>query len=394
MNIANCYFEKKDFIKARNYYQRILKTFYQLKDSSQIVLAYINLGNISSNLDNGKEAFYYFNRATELLQTYKNQSFLSTTYLELGSLYYKLENNAMARKYLELCLQNSSGNESKSNSMQALQHLSMIEEKEGNSSMAFHYFKQYISIKDSIMNDETHKKIAEIQWKYDFHKKVYENELLQKKYEIKKRQNTIIALASASVILVVLMLTGLIFLANRNLKKSVRLKELDNNILQEKIKTDEKISALEKFRYQTEIEARNKEMTTTSLQLAAKNEILSNILHTLDKINEVKSIEKESYKELRKTIEKSLNLDNDWNQFKELFDRVHNSFFISIKQICPRLSETELRFCAYLRINLQNKEIAKMLNISTETVKTTRYRIRKKLNLDNKTNLEDFIRNI
>jgi len=394
LNIANCYFEKKDYLKARNCYHNILQTFLRLKDSSQIVLAFVNLSNIGKNLNNTKEAYYYMDRAMEYLKTYNNQSLLSFAYLELGSLYYDSGKYPLAKKYLELSLKNSVGSESKSNSMQALQNLSMIEEKEGNCNLSLKYFRQYVSIKDSIMNDETHKKIADIQWKYDLQKKDYENEILQKKYEIKKRQNTIITLASTSIILLVLMLSWLIILTNRNLKKSVQLKELDNNILQERIQTDEKISALEKIRYQTEIESKNKEMTTTSLQLAAKNEILSNILNSLDKINDAKSIDKESYKELRKTIEKNLNLDNDWNQFKEMFDRIHHDFFVSIKQLCPKLSETELRFCAYLRINLQNKEIAKMLNITTETVKTTRYRIRKKLNLDNKTNLDDFIRNI
>lgn len=394
LNIANCYFEKKDYLKARNCYHNILQTFLRLKDSSQIVLAFVNLSNIGKNMKNTKEAFYYMSRAMEYLKYYNNRSLLSFAYLELGSLYYDSGKYPLAKKYLELSLKNSVGSESKSNSMQALQNLSMIEEKEGNCSLSLKYFKRYASIKDSIMNDETHKKIADIQWKYDLHKKDYENELLQKKYEIKKRQNTIITLASTSIILLILMLGWLIILTNRNLKKSVQLKELDNNILQERIRADEKISALEKNRYQTEIESKNKEMTTTSLQLAAKNEILSDILNSLDKINDAKSIDKESYKELRKTIEKNLNLDNDWNQFKEMFDRIHHDFFVSIKQRCPKLSETELRFCAYLRINLQNKEIAKMLNITTETVKTTRYRIRKKLDLDNKTNLDDFIRNI
>nr|NQU91355.1 hypothetical protein [Bacteroidota bacterium] len=57
----------------------------------------------------------------------------------------------------------------------------------------------------------------------------------------------------------------------------------------------------------------------------------------------------------------------------------------------PNLTQNELKLCSYLRMNLSTKEIAQMLNISLESVTTKRYRLRKKLQLENEENLVEFI---
>lgn len=57
----------------------------------------------------------------------------------------------------------------------------------------------------------------------------------------------------------------------------------------------------------------------------------------------------------------------------------------------PDLSPNDLRFCAYLRLNLTSKEIAPLLNISIKSVETRRYRLRKKLNLEHEDNLVSYI---
>jgi DNA-binding CsgD family transcriptional regulator len=101
-----------------------------------------------------------------------------------------------------------------------------------------------------------------------------------------------------------------------------------------------------------------------------------------------------SFNDLKRIIKENLNVDKDWEQFKSMFEKVNQDFFVKIKLIIPELSENELRLCAYLRINLANHEIARILNISPYTLKSNRYRIRKKLNLESRIQLEDYIRGI
>jgi DNA-binding CsgD family transcriptional regulator len=57
----------------------------------------------------------------------------------------------------------------------------------------------------------------------------------------------------------------------------------------------------------------------------------------------------------------------------------------------PGLSSTDLKLCAYLRLNLTSKEIAQLLNISLKGVEISRYRVRKKLNLSTEVHLYDFL---
>ena len=83
--------------------------------------------------------------------------------------------------------------------------------------------------------------------------------------------------------------------------------------------------------------------------------------------------------------------EDDWQNFSFHFDQVHHNFIARIKEDYPVLSPTDLKLCAYLRLNLTTKEIAPLLNISPRGVEISRYRLRKKLNLDGDVNLNTFM---
>lgn len=61
------------------------------------------------------------------------------------------------------------------------------------------------------------------------------------------------------------------------------------------------------------------------------------------------------------------------------FEQIHKYFFNQLKIIDPDLTKRELRLCAFVKMNLSNKEIAPLLNISVRGVETARYRVRKRL---------------
>lgn len=65
-----------------------------------------------------------------------------------------------------------------------------------------------------------------------------------------------------------------------------------------------------------------------------------------------------------------------------------------MKSLHPELTSSDLKLCAYLRLNLTSKEIAPLLNISVKSVEIKRYRLRKKMNLDRNENLTDYILSI
>jgi DNA-binding CsgD family transcriptional regulator len=79
------------------------------------------------------------------------------------------------------------------------------------------------------------------------------------------------------------------------------------------------------------------------------------------------------------------------NTFEIQMDELHQDFFRKLKEKYPELSNNDLRWCAYLKIGLNSKEIADILNIQPSSAYISRSRLRKKLNLDAEEDLFTFL---
>jgi hypothetical protein len=97
------------------------------------------------------------------------------------------------------------------------------------------------------------------------------------------------------------------------------------------------------------------------------------------------------YERLKKLINQNIENEHDWEMFEKLFDQAHTNFFKRLKTEYPALTPSDLRLCAYLRMNLSSKEIAPLINITIRGVEERRYRLRKRLNLPAELNLTDYI---
>ena len=165
------------------------------------------------------------------------------------------------------------------------------------------------------------------------------------------------------------------------------------------IMAEQEIIKLKNAMLQTEIEKKNldydlkkKELATVALKNTHKNEIL---LKVKERLIELEShIDQKSFKQIKqliKSIDAEMRLDQDWDLFKKHFEEVHGDFFKRLKQKYTDLTPKDLKLCAYLRINLATKEIAPLMNISVRGVEIGRYRLRKKLGIDSDKNLFDFM---
>lgn len=385
INIGNCYIQKKEFVNAIAYQKRALIKARQSDNTEIICKILINLGLINEELGNKSAALSYFYQALTYLNHYNNPRVHGIVLQQIGIFYAENNEWIQSENYLDQSLKIFSDAGFKSAERNVILALSDLKKRQGEWQEAYDYSARYIALSDSNLNSETKKKITDYQWEMESQKKKYERELSFKKSEIEKKRNLIFAISIISSFLIVL-------LFSRNLMKTIKFQKLRNSDLQENIHITEKINVLEKYRLQAEIEAKNKELTLLSLQVVTKNELLTDISETTSKLYKANLMNEISYNNLKKIIKENLNVEKDWGQFKSMFEKVNQDFFIKIKQIGPELSENELRLCAYLRINLANHEIARILNVSPGTIKTNRYRIRKKLNLENKTTLEDYIR--
>ncbi len=142
-----------------------------------------------------------------------------------------------------------------------------------------------------------------------------------------------------------------------------------------------------------EMQHKNKELANATMHLIQKNNALTALKSDLNKM--LKNIpednpEKQNIQNLIRKVNKELRSEKHWELFDSYFDEVHQDFINRLKEKYDNLSPKELRLCAYLRMNLSTKEIAPLMNISIRGVEISRYRLRKKLNLDHEVNLTEF----
>jgi len=152
------------------------------------------------------------------------------------------------------------------------------------------------------------------------------------------------------------------------------------------LETEQKLMQIKNEQLNQEIGNKNRELTISTMSIVKKNEILNKIKKDL-----IASKGIESKSEVIKTIDKNINNRKDWEFLEEAFNNADKDFLKKVKSLHTELTPNDLRFCAYLRLNLSSKEIAPLLNISVRSIEIKRYRLRKKMNLSHGKSLVSYI---
>lgn len=164
------------------------------------------------------------------------------------------------------------------------------------------------------------------------------------------------------------------------------IEENKEKLKMQELSAQQEIFTLKNKQLVTEVEAKNRELAASTMNIIKKNEFLSDLKNKLDNSKTAKDIE-----EVISIINKNIAEKDNWKLFKEAFDNADKDFLKSVKEKHPNLTANDLKLCAYLRLNLTSKEIAPMLNISLRSVEIKRYRLRKKMELDHEQGLTEYI---
>jgi len=169
----------------------------------------------------------------------------------------------------------------------------------------------------------------------------------------------------------------------------LELQQLKSSIEQQKIKDDN-------THLEMDLIDKSKELANYTLLLSKRKEAFQELNNDLKQLKELVKSSESKNKIIQ--IFKKLNQNKIGDKYLEIFDvnfeRVHTDFFRDLKHINPTFSQRELRLCALIKMNITNKEISHILNISTRGVETARYRIRRKLNLPASESLTLFLENL
>ena len=157
--------------------------------------------------------------------------------------------------------------------------------------------------------------------------------------------------------------------------QELSLKQLEQEkILHEK---NAKLKAIQ-LQYESEItQTKERELTTLQLKIFQIKEKVIDFLET----NELK-LENKAASKLIQKIDTFFDNEDYWKEFQLKFINMHPNFISDMKTRYPKLTKTDIDFLILIKLNLSNKEIATLINISYESVISKRYLIRKKMNVD------------
>jgi len=253
---------------------------------------------------------------------------------------------------------------------------------------AFDHHVQFAAYADTLVHAEKTRQLAEMQTRFETERKEREIEILKRDKSLTQTYHAV-----AGGIVVVLLVIGLLVLNRQQIKiqSDRQLAEKENQILEEKqsiMETELRNKELVERQLHDQLEFKSKELATHTLNLIQKNEILENIKQN---VAEIKSASEDGLfqklNELVSMVNYSLHLDREWENFKLHFEQVHRGFFKDLIDMYPDLNASDIKLSALIKLNLDNREIAAILNISQDSAKVARHRLRKKLNLPTEQNL-------
>ena len=140
-----------------------------------------------------------------------------------------------------------------------------------------------------------------------------------------------------------------------------------------------------------ELEISKRQLTATALMSALKRDVNDLLKTEVSNLDETAPLSGRAKNRLLRIIDQAANEEDEWAHFQQQFELLEPSFLRNICNNFPALTPSDLKILVMIRMNLDSKEITRILRITPESVKTARYRLRKRLELSNEESLERFV---
>ena len=246
---------------------------------------------------------------------------------------------------------------------------------------AFEHQNRYISINDSLFNEEKAKAIEELTIKYQTDKKEQENNLL--KAENKNARDRQIGLG---------LFLGLVIIISLLILSRQRLRIARDEQEKQALKAREALTEAELRNTRTELEYQKNMLVTRMQNILEKNLLIEEMEEKLEQLSlEDDTAREERAARIKELLKMKILTDEDWKSFQEQFETVHKGFLSKLNERLPGLTQGETRLFILLKLDLKSKQISDILGVSSDSVKKARYRLRKKLTLGEGESLQVFV---
>jgi tetratricopeptide (TPR) repeat protein len=414
-NIANLYTKEKMYTKAMEYYTKAFETAYEKNIDSRKGLPLMNIGYLYNKMNEPVKARPYLLQAKKFLTgdyLFSTNMLLIENDLLMGKIQsarkvalalfkerkdsflweiisksYLLENNYLkAEEYANYILKSKPDLDVKRD---VFEQLTLIYQKS-------RAYDKALAIKDSIIAIDKHmynlkngRTFENTRVKFEIQN--YRNDIKNQHDKIKSER--IIFLSSMGILVA---LTTIIFLffrqkniiaeRNKNVAAFNFEKEKNRSLVLEQQITS---AMLEQEQLKNEIENRNRKLSAKALYLSDRNELIEEIVSYLSKKPRYSS--DKTLASYVRSLKDNLRTDNEWNSFITHFEEVNHGFLTRLKQLHPTLTANDIRFIAYIYMNLTIKEIASILNITIVACKKRKERLAAKMEISKDIDLFDYI---
>jgi len=355
-------------------------------------LLYLNTSSFLLHISLPEEAFSYFTKMQDL--DIDNSKMTSGLYANLGG-YYKIKKDyPQALNFFRKAQTITEQFNDFENLSKLYNLLSLTFEEQNQCDSALFYSRKHEEITQQLHSNtvavETHQKYITTVLESSKQELI----IAEQTIKLKNRLFTLIIIISASAVLLILLF--LLFVNQQKRRKASENRELTAKLEHEKKvqQYEKRQRKLEKEKQKEVLDAKTREITSYSLLVSNKNQLLKQIMEINTRIlDDDRNAAKKAAK-IDEIIHGNLNTDEEWDNFKMHFDKVHPHFFKKLKQSFSHLTEENLKMCAYIKIGLTNKQIAQFLNVVPSSIIVSRYRLKKKMQLPDTEDLTAFIENL
>ena len=378
-NIAISQYDLNRKQLAMDYYLQASRLNLGAGNTENAIRNLINISAIYQDQNEYKSSLTYCLLADSMARAAKIDRLVAVTALNLSHLYEE-QNRKLSILYAKEALALSRQQMSRNNEKIALQLISRYFADKQSWDSAYHYQHALNIISDSINKYDDLYAIRLLKTEAELN-----NTLLVESIKLTQTQNS---LENTRLLLWIYLLGSLLFILMLGivvyaLRHRVRL----GNI--EKLKLVTHIQSVEK-----NLSDKNKELATHLLYAHKKNEMLTAISADLKKMNQDEnSKELANIHQLISKLEKN-SKEEIWPEFEKRFKEIHVDFYKNLTNRYPTLTPNELKLCAFLKLNLSNKEISAITLQSTDSIKIARHRLRTKLGLKRSENLVTILHQI
>ncbi|NQY31149.1 MAG: tetratricopeptide repeat protein [Flavobacteriaceae bacterium] len=445
-DIAKLYYKIKDYSKSRKYYHKALKISEQINfqhniahSNNNIGLTFLNIQKIdsakvyfkkalilfknnpkSTDLDSlmvgivsGNLAECFFNKkekdkAFSLLNTsiifcrkYESYNNLVSAYLKLVKFYMILGDLDNAKKYNEFSQNVLNDTPNVSLQLKTYKNFISLYMKSVGNDKTDNFIKKYIGLNDSLYGPKIIEKITATKSVFQLDKINYELQLKQisinkKKVEIQKlkQEEKIMRLNNHLTIGIALLIIafgvfGYLKIKNDQAKKA-ELQEIKDQLMKAELKNKK----TENRELKGNLEDKDKELTNYAIEISENYQFTKNLKHELNELKKNGQGDSREYTTLLNKVNSQLGIENQLKEFQRKANIIHMNFNEKLAKVNNKLTKNDLYLCGLIRLNLSNKDIAILKNVTEKAVSMNKYRLKKKLLLPKEKDLGNFLKQL